>query len=371
MAFDEKTAKITSSLNCQGCGATLHFEPGTQTLTCDHCGNSNAIGDQSAHISEPFDYNDFVESIKTAKMEEGLQAVKCNNCGSTTVLDANATADKCPFCSSPLVVDLSAGDSYVQPHYLLPFKVSQQVAKEQFLTWLKGLSFAPADLIEKVGRGTSSIDGVYLPYWAYDAKAFTSYSGERGDYYYTTEVYYERVDDEEVERTREVRHTNWFPAFGEVSNFFKNIIISASSSVTQDTLKRLGSWDFNMMVDYDARYLSGFRSETYSLGPEQGLEQSKNSMAPVINRTIIEDIGGDEQRIENSSTELSEIGIKYILLPIWISSYVYKNKTYQFAINGYTGQVSGKRPWSAGKIIMLIVIILAIILTIVFFSKSR
>jgi hypothetical protein len=124
-----------------------------------------------------------------------------------------------------------------------------------------------------------------------------------------------------------------------------------------------------MMVDYDARYISGFRSETYTVTPEQGLELSKNSMAPVINRTIIEDIGGDEQRIENSSTELSEIGIKYILLPVWISSYVYKNKTYQFAINGYTGQVSGKRPWSAGKIIMLIVIILAIIMAIVFFSK--
>jgi len=369
MAFDEKTAKITNSLNCQGCGATLHFEPGTQTLTCDHCGNSNVINDQSAHNVEPYDFDGFVDSIKNAKMDTGMQAVKCNNCGSTTVLSANETAGNCPFCSSALVVDLSADDKYVQPHYVLPFRVSQQVAKDQFLAWLKGLSFAPADLIEKVGRGATTIDGVYLPYWAYDAQAATSYSGERGDYYYTTEVYYETVDGEEVAREREVRHTNWFPVSGGVSNFFKNIVISASSSVTQETLKKLGSWDFNMMVDYDAKYISGFRSETYILTPEQGLELSKNSMTPVINQTIIEDIGGDEQRIENSSTELSEIGIKYILLPIWISSYVYKNKTYQFAINGYTGQVSGKRPWSAGKIIMLVVIILAIIMAIVFFSK--
>jgi hypothetical protein len=371
MAFDEKTAVITNSLNCKGCGAALHFEPGTQTLMCDHCGSSNEISTLDDHNTEPFAYDDFIESIQSSTLDEGLQTVKCNNCGSATILKKNETADKCPFCSSALVVDLSDDQKYVKPHYVLPFKVSQQMAKEQFLTWLKSLSFAPADLIEKVGSGASSpIDGVYLPYWVYDANALTSYTGERGDYYYVTETYYETVDGEQVERSREVRHTNWYSVFGNVVNIFKNIIISASASVSQETLNKLGAWDFSMLAKYDERYISGFRSETYQVSPQDGLERSKASMAPVIQRTIMQDIGGDEQRIDNSETELQEVMIKYVLLPIWISSYVYKNKSYQFAINGYTGQVSGKRPWSAGKIILLIVIILAVIACIVIYFKN-
>ncbi|MEP6611735.1 MAG: hypothetical protein ABJA76_07615, partial [Mucilaginibacter sp.] len=37
---------------------------------------------------------------------------------------------------------------------------------------------------------------------------------------------------------------------------------------------------------------------------------------------------------------------------------------------GYTGQVSGKRPWSAAKIILLIVVILAVIACIVMYFKN-
>jgi len=239
-----------------------------------------------------------------------------------------------------------------------------------FLEWLKHLSFAPADLIQKVSNSSSPIDGVYLPYWSYDADAETSYNGMRGNYYYVTETYVEEVDGEEIVREREVREIEWFPVFGNVVNNFRNMIVGASKSLQPDTLKKLGSWDFSKLVNYDERYISGFRSETYQMSPQDALEVAKNSMGPVINQTIMRDIGGDEQQIGSTTTELDNIGIKYVLLPIWISSYVYKNKTYQFAINGYTGQVSGKRPWSTGKIIGLIVVIL-IILALIFFMVSK
>jgi hypothetical protein len=39
-----------------------------------------------------------------------------------------------------------------------------------------------------------------------------------------------------------------------------------------------------------------------------------------------------------------------VLLPIWLSSYRYANKTFRFIVNGQTGAVQGERPWSAWKI---------------------
>ncbi len=367
MTFKQETAVLTNSSKCDGCGAPVHFEPSTQTLKCDHCGSSKQIGDDHKHATPAEDYDTFLARIGTEEAQPGFEAVKCNNCGSASVLDRKINADKCPFCNSPLVVDLAGNKNYVSPHYVVPFKVSEQAAKKQFLTWLKGLSFAPSDLTGKVSGSSSPIDGVYLPYWIFDADAVTSYTGQRGDYYYTTEIYYERVDDEDVMRTREVRHTNWFPVLGTVRDVFTNVVVGASSSVPVATLQKIGNFDLTMMVGYDERYVTGFKAETFSLQPDKGVQQAADSMAPVIRNSIMNDIGGNEQRIDSTSTQLQYVKIKYVLMPIWISAYRYNNKTYQFAINGCTGKVSGNRPVSTWKIIRLILIILAIIAAIVLY----
>ena len=89
-------------------------------------------------------------------------------------------------------------------------------------------------------------------------------------------------------------------------------------------------------------------------------------MAPVIRRTILEDIEGDEQRIGNFSVDLENVGIKYILLPVWVSTYTYNNKVYQFTINACTGEVHGVHPRSAAKIAGLIILILLVIVTLVY-----
>jgi len=373
MSSEEQTAVISNSLNCQGCGAILHYEPGTHNLKCDHCGSTNEIDTASAdHDIKSFNYSEFLDSIQSAPVSSSLQSVKCNNCGSVTVLPQNTTAGKCSFCSTPLVIDLSKDQRYVKPHYVLPFVVSEAQAKEEFKTWLKQLSFAPADLIDKVNSSSSSpLDGVYLPYWVFDIDAQTSYNGTRGDYYWETETYYETVNGEEVLRSREVRRTSWFPVFGTVLNYFRNIVVPASKSLPVKTVNKLGGWDFNKLENYDERYLSGFRAETYQVGAEEGLVLAQGSMEPEINRTIRIDIGGDEQTILNSSTELLDINIKYILLPVWISSYTYKDKPFQFVINACTGKVSGGRPWSPGKIVMWIVIALAVIAGIFFLLKKH
>ena len=43
-------------------------------------------------------------------------------------------------------------------------------------------------------------------------------------------------------------------------------------------------------------------------------------------------------------------------VPVWISSFKYKEKTYQFAVNGQTGKVGGKAPVSALRVILAILI---------------
>jgi len=368
MEPNDKTTVISSSLNCKSCGAILHFEPGTQHLKCDHCGSTNDINSASVIGDiEAYDYNEFVDSAQSLQDNDELQVAKCKNCGSETTLPKNITADKCPFCASPLILELDDSQQYLKPHYILPFVINEAAAKDNFTKWAKGLSFAPSDLVQKINSNTSShLNGIYLPYWAFDADATTDYNGERGDYYYETETYTVEVDGEEEVRERQVRYTDWTFVTGEVFNSFENILIPASKTLTQDILNKVGTWDFNQLTAYNEMYLSGFRAENYQLNPQDGLEVAKNSMTPVIRRTILQDIEGDEQRIGNFSVELENVGIKYMLLPVWVSTYTYNNKIYQFTINACTGEVHGMRPKSAAKIAGLVILILLIIVALVY-----
>ena len=97
----------------------------------------------------------------------------------------------------------------------------------------------------------------------------------------------------------------------------------------------------------------------------EGLGMAKEQMVPVIRTTIHRDIGGDEQRIYTMNTSYNNITFKHILLPIWISSYRYKDKLYRFLINGQTGEVQGERPYSTIKIILAVLAVIAVIALVI------
>jgi len=89
-------------------------------------------------------------------------------------------------------------------------------------------------------------------------------------------------------------------------------------------------------------------------------------MAPAIHNSVVQDIGGDEQQVHGIDTNYYDLGLKYLLLPVWISTYKYNNKLYHFTVNACTGEVVGERPYSALKIALTVIAgILIIIGTII------
>lgn len=367
-----KPSEISNALQCKGCGALLHFLPGTHNLQCDYCGENNPIEQTAvAGAVTSVDFDEYIASIDKNRQADTHKIVDCNNCGSRTVLDSFVASDKCPFCASPLVLNLESGLQYVTPHYILPFQVTKQQASDFFKNWLNGLWWAPNDLAKKVGNSSSVLNGVYLPHWTYDTNTITEYTGERGDYYYTTETYTEEVNGRTETRTRQVRHTSWSYASGTVDCEFRDLIVPASKSLPEPTLIKLEPWKFNDLVKFDERYTSGFRSETYQLDPDKGFLKAVEQTVPEINNAIRNDIGGDEQRINNTETQYNNKAIKYIMLPVWVSAYNYNNKIYQFAVNASTGEVIGERPLSYIKIAFAIILGIALIIAAIVFFQAQ
>ena len=73
-------------------------------------------------------------------------------------------------------------------------------------------------------------------------------------------------------------------------------------------------------------------------------------MAWSIREAIGKDIGGDRQDILKVETTYGRTTYKHVLLPIWISSYRFGDKTFRFLVNARTGEVQGERPYSLIKV---------------------
>ncbi len=367
MAHDNKTEKTRSELKCTGCGAVLEFKPGTKKLKCTYCGAENLIEQEEAIIEE-IDYEKFIR--QKFDQEEKIEVIttRCTGCGASITLEPHVTADQCPYCATSIVISGGSTSKLLKPKSLIPFKIDRKQAAQSFMNWIGKLWFAPSAL--KKNTRHERIGGIYLPYWTYDAHTSSFYTGQRGIYRYRTETYTTTEQGRTVTRTRQVRYTEWYPAAGQVSCDFDDILVIASNSLPTTYTERLAPWNLQELVPFDDRYLSGFRSESYQLDAAKGLDIAKGKMEPTITSEIRRDIGGDEQHIHTVNTSYSSLTFKHILLPIWISSYRYKDKVYRFLINGQSGEVQGERPFSALKIALTVLLtILIIVLAVILFSK--
>jgi DNA-directed RNA polymerase subunit RPC12/RpoP len=350
---------------CVNCGADLKYQPGTTSLTCDHCGTENEIPQIDADFEE-LDFHEYLAN--QSKSEDTLKEnfVKCHNCGATSSLEPHITSASCPYCSTALVIEECKEETIIQPKALLPFHLDKEAAKGRFKKWVKKLWFAPNDL-QKASLNFDHFKGVYLPYWTYDTDTGTRYTGQRGIHYYVNQTYTTTENGKTVTKTRRVRKTRWYPASGHVSKFFDDVLVTATESLPQKYIYKLEPWDLENLVPFEKSYLSGFITEKYQIDLENGFDVAKGIMDPQIRAAIRRDIGGDEQRIISMRTNYEDITFKHLLLPVYVSAYRYKDKLYQFLVNGRTGEVQGQRPYSWIKITLTALGLIALIALFIFF----
>jgi hypothetical protein len=158
-----------------------------------------------------------------------------------------------------------------------------------------------------------------------------------------------------------VQKIRWYDAQGTVDVHFDDVLVSGSRSLPSEYVQLLEPWDLKNLAPHDDRFLSGFRTESYQIGPEEGFEVAKERMRPWIQQKIMADIGGDAQQIHSVETGYSDITIKHVLFPLWINSYRYGRKVYRFIVNARTGEVQGERPWSIIKIALFIAAIMLVL----------
>lgn len=347
---------------CENCGANMVFDAKSGKLTCPFCGHSQEV--VADGVVEEKSYEEFLQKgmQNLQPMARDAMQVNCNSCGAIVQFTPPETATVCDFCGAKIVAQPKSADPLVAPEGVLPFSVTEQTANANYKTWLSSLWFAPSKLKTMAQAGKMS--SIYIPYWTYDAFTQSHYDGERGEYYYVTETY---TEDNET-KTRQVRHTRWYSASGNVERAFDDICIPATRSLPEKYIEKLEPWDLHELKSYEPAYLSGHKAQTYQIALDEGFELFKTRAYNVIYEDARHDIGGDEQRVHNINTNYSDVTFKHLLLPIYAGAYNFGGKVFQIVVNGRTGEVQGERPYSWLKIAALVaaIIIVLIILFAVF-----
>ncbi|MFO0839006.1 MAG: hypothetical protein U1D55_10815 [Phycisphaerae bacterium] len=339
---------------CAQCGAKLDFQPGTQVLKCPYCAHENPIASDDGAVEE-HDYEaELRDLLEQADVREHT-LLRCDACAAQVEPPPNVTSLPCPFCGSNLVA--SPPRRQIKPHAVLPFAIDRARADELFRTWIRSLWFAPNKL-RRYAREEQRLQGVYTPYWTFDCRALSRYTGQRGDDYWVTQTYTTMVNGRPQAQTRQVRRTRWTPVGGQVQNTFDDILVIAGESLPLKYAERLEPWDLDKLAPYRDEYLSGFGAQSYSVELPAGFSTAKEKMKPDIEATIRGDIGGDHQQIDSVQSRYMDISFKHLLLPVWISAYGYRGRVFRFLINARTGEVQGERPYSAAKIAGLVGLIL-------------
>jgi ribosomal protein S27E len=347
----------------------MEFDPQSGMLKCPYCGRTRALATAGAAIAEN-DYEQFLlpDPSRLRRLAENALQVTCSGCGSTVTFEPPEVAGACPFCGAKIVAQPRAADPLIAPEGVLPFLVTQKEATASIRNWLRTRWFAPSALKQMARQG--DIGGVYIPFWTYDAQTFSRYRGERGEHYWETEYYTETdANGRAVQKTRQVQKTRWYPASGQVSRFFDDVLVSATKALPRPKLDALQPWDLPAVRPYDPAFLSGFKAQRYQIELGEGFGIAKEVMAGVIHGDVARDIGGDEQRIHSVDTRYSGITFKHLLLPIWVSAYRFERKVFQVVVNARTGEVQGDRPYSIWKIAFLVLVILLAIL-LFFYLRS-
>ena len=351
---------------CKQCGAELKYKPGTTSLTCEYCGHHEII-EQNDEGFEELELKSYLNEMGSQFHSEEIQMLQCKNCGANQHVEENYKSLHCVYCTTPLIIEDAYNENWILPGAVLPFGFDQEKSHQIFSKWVKNLWFAPNNL-KKAALDPQKTKGLYLPYWTFDAQLKANYTGQRGDYYYVDVPYTANVKGRSVQKTRREQRTRWSFTSGTINGFVDDTLIKASYERKNKIPSKITSWNLSDLQPFNTSFLAGFVTEKYTISLKDGHLSSKEEAKDIAKSWARRDIGGDTQRVSSIDMQLSEETFKHILLPIYISTYTYSGKKYNFFINGQTGIISGKRPYSFWKIFFAILSICIVIAVFLIFA---
>lgn len=324
------------SYKCPNCGGDLVFDPNSQSYKCAYCFSSFSEDILSAQEPNKGEQGSHQEEFKA----HDAVLYTCPSCGAEIVTEETTAATLCYYCHNPVVFSGKLSGNY-QPDKIIPFKMDQEEAVNNFLKYVRKHRLVPRAFFNK--SQIEKITGVYFPFWIYDctvsgqlearAKKIRVY--RMGDKEYTeTKIY-------DIERAGTMR--------------FKELTKNALKKANRQLVEGVQPYSMEELKDFSMGYLSGFQAEKRDMEKRDFDEEIRQEIKEYAEKRLLSSVFGYASvNTQNFSMREENTLCKYILLPVWTLTYKGKNeKLYYYAMNGQTNKVCGKLPVAYHKLIAL------------------
>ncbi len=303
----------------------------------------------------------------------------CTACGAVVEADVGHIATRCAYCTAPLV-DAQRAASAIDA--IAPFRLSKRAALERLRTHIGDRWWTPQAVRTLAKRGrlqTDAVQGVLVPFYAYDATICADYSARVGVHWHrkeTVEVKPAKPKPDKAgetihiepegptTQTRTVRETEWFDLRGSMGMQLEDHLVCASAGLSTERARKLAPFDLGRAADFDARVMLGWSAELPSKA-RRDIDAEAHHTLCEIGRAHLrrKHLTGDAQRIRTAEFDVEIHRVRLVLMPVWLATVRLGNAPVQIAINGQTGTVVGSIPTSKAKV-AAVVAILAVLTTL-------
>jgi hypothetical protein len=353
---------------CPACGAQAEWNPTKQKLVCPFCGTESPYSidrDSGKVVERDLDGGLQQSAVAERNWKETRRSVQCQSCRAIMVYEAGRVGQNCEFCGSPALVAYEEIKSPIRPEGVLPFKVDRNRVRDDIRSWWRSKWLAPGRLAKTALVDT--VKSLYIPYWTFDARVHCPWDAEAGHYYY---VNVEGRDSKGRRVVRQERRVRWEPASGVVDHTFNDELVPGTTGVNLNLLRQVEPFPTGECVPYDTAFLSGHVVEHYQVALTDATGESEAQMRAKLEQLCAQQIPGDTYRNLVIHPVFSARTFKHLLVPIWLLAYMFGSRSYQVVVNGYTGRMAGKYPYSPWKIAFLIVLAIVVFALYVIANES-
>lgn len=345
------TESSVNKYSCPSCNGKVAFNPQQGCLVCEYCGWKEISTNNPQEVEEK-DYEEYLDinQVELAILSVKAVEVDCSSCGANIIFEPPRIAGDCPFCAAKIVNQAKQANPTIAPQGIIPFKIDRKLAREKFQQWAgNGLDF-PQE-VKKLAQ-LEKFQGVYLPYWTFDAQVVGYYEGRRV------------VEGEDSQKFKLIS--------GTVALDIDDFLVSGTDLINSLALKNIEPWNIaESLHSYKPDYLAGFEATRSQLTLVTAFEVARKAINRQLYDAVCEDIGGSKQVVKNIAKDYSGIKFRYILLPVWLTTYHYRDRQYQVIINGHTGKVHGDRPTSLWTILVVLTALVEFCLIAVFLNLTN
>jgi len=328
---------------CPNCGGAVKFDSSSQSMKCPFCDTEFEIAALEEYQKQlrgaekdkaNWDEENVPQTWEQDELED-LSTGSCPSCGAELLGDKNTAAMVCPNCGNSQIV-LKRLTGLLKPDYLIPFKLDKKAAVEALKNFYKGKRLLPECFKDE--NRIDSIQGVYLPFWLFDANArgHVCYKASKTKTWSDSSYRYTKTDFYSVVRDGNIR--------------FEKIPVDGSERMDDSYMDAIEPFDYNQLKDFQTAFLSGYLTEKYDVDAEKSKERAVTRMKSTVETEFSKSVTGYASvRPESSVVNVEDGKVSYSLFPVWILNTKYNKENYLFLMNGQTGRLVGRLPADPGK----------------------